>query len=87
MSIRVLIYNYSIAEFANANRLQQDHPCVVELIRKLYLYEPAPIKSLNLSFPTVLDQSPGQSKVILSHLRNQVIFRYYKTIFIFLLVI
>ncbi|XP_046451332.1 uncharacterized protein LOC124199545 [Daphnia pulex] len=64
--------SFCTLEFANANRLQQDHPCVVELIRNFFLHQPAPLEySLNLSFPAVLDSSSGQSKVILTLLNNQ----------------
>jgi hypothetical protein len=66
---------YLLTEFANAYRLQQDHPCVIELIRKFYLHQPAPMNSsLNLSNPSILDPSSGQSNVILTHLKNQVCF-------------
>lgn len=62
-----------IIEYANVNRLQQDHPCVIELIRSRYLYQPSPPDvSLNLSSPLVTDPSSGQSKVVLTHLHNQV---------------
>ncbi|KAI9562649.1 hypothetical protein GHT06_010103 [Daphnia sinensis] len=57
-------------EYANANRLQQDHPCVLKLIRSEYLYQPSDVP-LNLSRPLVADPSSGQSKVVLAHLRNQ----------------
>ncbi|XP_059352831.1 uncharacterized protein LOC132087713 [Daphnia carinata] len=60
-------------EYVNANRLQQDHPCVIKLIRSRYLYQPSlPDVSLNLSRPLVADPSSGQSKVVLAHLHNQI---------------
>ncbi|KAI9562639.1 hypothetical protein GHT06_010093 [Daphnia sinensis] len=60
-------------EYANVNRLQQDHPCVIELIRSRYLYQPSPPDvPLNLSRPLVADPSSGQSKVVLAHLHNQI---------------
>ncbi|XP_057367395.1 uncharacterized protein LOC130688432 [Daphnia carinata] len=59
-------------EYANQNKLQQDHPCVVQLIRKNYLVRPAP-KSVpyQLGNPLLLDPSDGQAKGILRILRNQ----------------
>ncbi|EFX71561.1 hypothetical protein DAPPUDRAFT_255633 [Daphnia pulex] len=60
-------------DYANANRLQQDHPCVIELIRSQYLHRPSLIPNvpLNLSHPEVADPSAAQSKVALTHLHNQ----------------
>jgi hypothetical protein len=69
-----------VTDYANANRLQQDHPCVIELIRSQYLYRPSPPNvPLNLSHPEVADPSAAQSKVALTHLHNQV--SYYIRIF------
>jgi hypothetical protein len=62
-----------VTDYANANRLQQDHPCVIELIRSQYLYRSSPPNvPLNLSHPEVADPSAAQSKVALTHLHNQV---------------
>ncbi|XP_046640360.1 protein Star-like [Daphnia pulicaria] len=64
--------SFCTVEMANENRLQQDHPCVIELIRRLFLYLPSPKEnSPNLNFPDVSDPSSGQSKVILNHLKNK----------------
>ena len=61
-------------EFANLNRLQQDHPCVIQLIRRHFLHPPAPKDvPLNLKFPNFTNPSAGQSQTILRYLRNQVI--------------
>ncbi|XP_057380610.1 uncharacterized protein LOC130703006 [Daphnia carinata] len=59
-------------EYANAHKLQQDHPCLIRLIRDHYLHPPAP-RSLpyHLDYPEILDPSDGQSKGILRLLRNQ----------------
>ena len=29
-------------DFINANKLEQDHPCVLEMIRRHFLHEPSP---------------------------------------------
>lgn len=60
-------------EYANAQKLQQDHPCVLKLIRNNYLQQPVP-RSIpyNLNYPEIDDPSDGQSKGILRLLRNQV---------------
>ncbi|KZS20615.1 Uncharacterized protein APZ42_012646, partial [Daphnia magna] len=58
--------------YANAHKLQQDHPCVIRLIRDHYLHHPAP-RSLpyHLDYPEILDPSDGQSKGVLQLLQNQ----------------
>jgi hypothetical protein len=61
-------------EYANRNKLQQDHPCVVKLIRQHYLQKPA-LRDLNYNLNNpdpMFDPSDGQSKAILRILRNQV---------------
>jgi hypothetical protein len=61
------------SEYANKNQLQQDHPCVIRLIKEKYLRQPAP-KTLpyRLGDPQTLDPSDGQAQGILRILRNQV---------------
>ena len=62
-----------LTDYANHNRLQQDHPCVIDLIRRHYLHEPAaPHISLNLKFPNHTNPSQGQSQAILKLLGNMV---------------
>ena len=56
----------------NILRLQQDHPCVIEIIRRTYLTLPSPREELNLNYPQVVDQSAGQSTVVLTLLKNKV---------------
>ncbi len=56
----------------NNHRLQQDHPCVIEIIRRKYLHSPSPREALNLSHPEVTDQSAGQSAIVLPYLKNKV---------------
>lgn len=68
----MMIY-LKMTEYANANRLEQNHPCVIDLIRSQYLFRPAPPDvPLRLSQPEVIDPSSGQSKKIMSLLNNQV---------------
>jgi hypothetical protein len=65
---------YVHTEYANAHQLQQNHPCVIYLIKNTYIRQPSsrnlPYK---LNFPEIMDPSDGQSKGILRILRNQVI--------------
>ena len=57
----------------NFNRLQQDHPCVIEIIRRRYLHPPAdPDVPYVLNAPNTTDPSAGQAKSILKYLGNQV---------------
>jgi len=57
----------------NYHRLQQDHPCVINYLRRHILKEPAsPHVPLKLDYPEVNDPSMGQSKEILEILRRQV---------------
>ncbi|XP_046450489.1 protein Star-like [Daphnia pulex] len=59
-------------EYANKNQLQQDHPCVIRLIRQKYLRQPAPTTiPYQLGDPQTLDPSDGQAQGILRILRNQ----------------
>ncbi|XP_045034687.1 uncharacterized protein LOC116933298 isoform X1 [Daphnia magna] len=59
-------------EYANTQKLEQDHPCVIRLIRDHYLHHPAPRDlPYHLNKPEILDPSDGQSKGILHFLRNQ----------------
>lgn len=57
----------------NADRLQQDHPCVIETIRRRYLHPPADLDvPYNLAAPNKADPSVGQAASILNYLGNQV---------------
>jgi hypothetical protein len=59
-------------EYANTHRLQQDHPCVLDLIRKNYLKKPwGPEVPFDLHNPKTADPSAGQAKAIMRILRNQ----------------
>lgn len=53
----------------NTNRLEQDHPCVIEIIRKHYLRPPpSPDVPYHLQRPDVADPSPGQTTFVLNKL-------------------
>jgi hypothetical protein len=57
----------------NRNRLQQDHPCVINYIRRHYLNAPPSHDiSLLLDYPEVEDPSDGQPEKILKILKNKV---------------
>ena len=60
----------------NANKLAQDHPCVIDTIRRLYLDEPSPIDvPYNLSDASAAqsDKSQaGQVSTVLGYLKNKV---------------
>lgn len=57
----------------NSNRLQQDHPCVIETIRRRYLHPPADADvPYVLNAPNTTDPSVGQATSILKYLGNQV---------------
>ena len=61
--------------YINKYRLQQNHPCVIELIRRHHLKKPSsPDTPYKLEHPEVTDQSAVQTGVVLEHLRNKVIF-------------
>ncbi len=62
-----------IIEYANDKKLQQDHPCVIRLIREKYLRQPAD-KNLpyQLDHPERIDSSDGQAKDIRNILKNKV---------------
>ena len=58
----------------NFNRLPQDHPCVINYLRRYVLKKPAsPHLPLNLDYPEVSDPSMGQPREILDIMRRQVI--------------
>ena len=65
----------SCADYANDHKLQQDHPCVIEIIRQHYLHKPASIQEpYNLKRPAKFhNPSDGPSQAILQLLRNQVL--------------
>ncbi|KAK4006391.1 hypothetical protein OUZ56_011544 [Daphnia magna] len=66
------------SEQINIKKLEQDHPCVISLIRQKYLRQPAE-KDLpyQLNHPEVTDPSDGQSKAILRILQNKAINLYF----------
>lgn len=65
-------------EYANSHKLQQDHPCVIEIIRRDFLRQPFPANvSYQLHNMEVPDPSAGQAKGIMRILQNQVEGRVY----------
>lgn len=61
----------------NELKMAQDHPCVVDIIRRQYLHPPAPANvAYNLSGNGTneinFDPSAGQSQIILDLLKNKV---------------
>ncbi|XP_046641070.1 protein Star-like [Daphnia pulicaria] len=69
---KYLAPSYCTIEYANTNQLQQDHPCVIRLIRESYLRQPAPKNvPYNMNHSETIDPSDGQSKEILRLLHNQ----------------
>ena len=72
-NIILMIRHVHFLEFMNYNRLQQDHPCVINYIRRHYLKGPSPSDvPLNLDYPEVRDPSDGQPNTILDLLHNKV---------------
>lgn len=53
--------------------IQQDDPCILNLIRSQFLHPPSPVKNLKLDPPIVENPSMGQAQSILEILKNQVI--------------
>lgn len=66
-----------LKEYANAEKLQQDHPCVLDLIKENYLRQPASKNQpYHLNDEELADPSDGQSKGILRILQNMVNIHY-----------
>ena len=56
----------------NSHKLQQDHPCVIDMIRRFYLYHPPPANvPLRLDNSDGMDPSVGQVTAILKHLEHR----------------
>lgn len=48
---------FILADYANAHKLEQDHPCVIKLIRQMYLDPPSPREvPYNFSQPFITDK-------------------------------
>lgn len=59
-------------EYMNENKLQQDHPCVIEIIRRFYINGPAHAGApLILANPDEIDPSAGQVTAIIKHLKQR----------------
>lgn len=60
-------------DYMNANKMEQDHPCVIETIRQFFLHKPPPSNvPLKLDSNDAGNRSPGQTAVIMRLLKNQV---------------
>ena len=74
ISFSIVTFGYidvSKIDFMNANKLQQDHPCVIEIIRRFFLNEPPPANvPLILDNPGDMDPSAGQVTAIIKHLKQ-----------------
>ncbi|KZS05653.1 Uncharacterized protein APZ42_031100, partial [Daphnia magna] len=59
-------------DYMNANKMEQDHPCVIETIRQYFLNKPPPSNvPLKLDSNDAGNRSPGQIDVIMRLLKNQ----------------
>ena len=57
----------------NLHKFQQDHPCVIDTIRKHFLNKPSPPEvPLKLKLGKDQDRSSGQTGVIFKLLQNMV---------------
>lgn len=62
-------------ELMNTERLQQDHPCVLNNIKKHFLNPPAASnEALHLDYPEIADPSVGQTEAVTYLLKNKVRF-------------
>ncbi|XP_046641597.1 uncharacterized protein LOC124326925 [Daphnia pulicaria] len=70
---KYLDLSFCTIEYANEKKLQQDHPCLIQLIRDKYLLQPAS-KELPyvLDHPETIDPSNGQANDIREILKNKV---------------
>lgn len=70
-----MIY-FAPTEYMNTNKLAQDHPCVIDMIRRHYLEEPSPPDvPYNLTDATAADSDhsqAGQVSTVLGYLKNKV---------------
>lgn len=79
-SVKLIIKSFDIIhlllkESNNALKTQQDHSCVIETIRRKFLYTPgnrAILHNMTLQLDNSDDLSTDQSTAVLRLLRNQV---------------
>ncbi|XP_059352857.1 protein Star-like [Daphnia carinata] len=58
--------------YVNSHQLQQDHPCVIDIIRCMYLHSPSSTNgSALVERAGVSDPSAGQSSIVLPYLNNK----------------
>ncbi|KAI9562646.1 hypothetical protein GHT06_010100 [Daphnia sinensis] len=55
-------------DYVNSHQLQQDHPCVIDIIRRKYLHPPS---LTHIERTDVIDPSAGQSSIVLPYLNNK----------------
>ena len=68
-----------MADYINQNKLAQDHPCVIDIIRRQFLHDPSPRDvpyNMTSSTDPNGEPSPGQVPIILRLLKNQVNYYY-----------
>lgn len=62
-------------DLMNEKKLEQDNPCVIDIIRRFYLNEPSPANlPLRLDNPGDMDPSAGQVTAIIKHLKQRKVF-------------
>lgn len=67
-----LTEDYCNEDYVNSHQLQQDHPCVIDIIRRKYLHSPSVVNgSVFVERTDVIDPSAGQSSIVLPHLNNK----------------
>ena len=67
-----MCYTLHVTEYANSQRLQQDHPCVLELVKRSFLKEPFPRHvPYELRQKDKRDPSAGQANAIMRILHGQ----------------
>ncbi|KZS12671.1 Uncharacterized protein APZ42_022814 [Daphnia magna] len=67
-----LTEDYCNEDYVNSHQLQQDHPCVIDIIRRKYLHSPSAVNgSVFVERTDVIDPSAGQSSIVVPHLNNK----------------
>lgn len=65
-----------LLDFMNEQKLAQDHPCVIQMLRQHFIRDPSPYKvPYNLTDPVRADANPSQAaqpEIVLSLLKNKV---------------
>ncbi|XP_046630743.1 uncharacterized protein LOC124310803 isoform X1 [Daphnia pulicaria] len=69
-NLHPISYNCTV-EYVNEKRLQQDHPCVIDVIQRLYLHQPHKMDRLDATY-VASNKESIQTNSILRILNNQV---------------